>query len=195
MWLDLSLKVDCTILHALQVHGLFWPSILALHPCFRLDVGIVVDDLHGLYLGVALKLLHLWLDKQFRSQAFSTRNQVHHLWILMLWWHYSICDTDSNLRQKTFLLKFLMLYPDFLGHWKILNIGKVCIKLTMWKSSSVMDIVRIIGSELRNWVMCFSLPVLSGILEIYLSHFALFVAAIQQLGECHTMTLKQPKLW
>lgn len=45
------------------------------------------------------------------------------------------------------------------------------------------DKMCILGSELRNWVLYFSLPVLSGILaEPHLSHFAQFVAAIQMLS-------------
>ena len=61
----------------LQVKGLFGLSILALHTAFLLDVGVVIDDLHGLYLlGVSQTLLDMWFLKQCRGCAFYIGDQV-----------------------------------------------------------------------------------------------------------------------
>ena len=56
--------------------GIKGPSVLALHPTFDLVRGIVVDDLHGLYLGVTLTLLRLWFDKGNRNKPFYIGNKV-----------------------------------------------------------------------------------------------------------------------
>ena len=44
------------------------PTVLGLHPFLDLVKGVVVDDLHGVFLGVTLTLLRLWLDKANRSK-------------------------------------------------------------------------------------------------------------------------------
>ena len=49
--------------------------MLALHPTFDLACGIVVDDLHGLFLGVTLTLLRLWFDSN-RNKPFFIGNKV-----------------------------------------------------------------------------------------------------------------------
>ena len=53
-----------------QVCGVKGPTILALHQQFDLVGGVVVDDLHGIYLGVTLRLLHLWFDRTSRGKPF-----------------------------------------------------------------------------------------------------------------------------
>ena len=43
--------------------------MLALHPLLDIVLGIVVDDLNGVFLGVTLSLLHLWLDKKHKGKS------------------------------------------------------------------------------------------------------------------------------
>ena len=50
-----------------QVQGIKGPNVLSLHPPFQLPWGVIVDDLHCLYLGVASHLIELWFDK-YRSK-------------------------------------------------------------------------------------------------------------------------------
>ena len=50
--------------------------MLALHPCFDLVLGVVIDDLHSLFLGVTLTLLRLWFDKTSRGKPYFIGNQV-----------------------------------------------------------------------------------------------------------------------
>ena len=52
----------------MQVQGVKGPSVLSLHPPFQLPWGVIVDDLHCLYLGVASHLIELWFDKKYRGQ-------------------------------------------------------------------------------------------------------------------------------
>ena len=52
------------------------PTLLALHPVFDLVQGVVIDDLHGLYLGMTLSLLRLWLDKSHRGKPHFIGNKV-----------------------------------------------------------------------------------------------------------------------
>lgn len=52
------------------------PTVLALHHCFDLVGGVVIDDLHGIYLGVTLALLHLWFDKSNKKQPYFIGNKV-----------------------------------------------------------------------------------------------------------------------
>ena len=52
------------------------PTVLALHPCFDLAKGIVIDDLHGIYLGVTLSLLHLWFNRINRGKTFFIGDKV-----------------------------------------------------------------------------------------------------------------------
>ena len=52
----------------LQVQGIKGPSVLSLHPLFQLPWGVIVDDLHCLYLGVASHLIELWFDKKYRDK-------------------------------------------------------------------------------------------------------------------------------
>ena len=51
----------CTILVMLE-KGMKGLSVLFRHPCFDVSKGVVVDALHGLYLGVVHSLLSLWFD-------------------------------------------------------------------------------------------------------------------------------------
>lgn len=50
--------------------------MLALHPPFDIVWGIVIDDLHGVFLGVALTLL-LWLNKSHRGKPLEIRYNVY----------------------------------------------------------------------------------------------------------------------
>ena len=59
-----------------QVKGVKGPSILAVHRPFNLVKGVVVDDLHGIYLGVTRLLLKLWFDKDHRGRDFYIGNKV-----------------------------------------------------------------------------------------------------------------------
>jgi hypothetical protein len=49
---------------------------MALHQPFNILWGIVIDNLHGVFLGVTLTLLHLWLNKCHRGKPFSIGNKV-----------------------------------------------------------------------------------------------------------------------
>ena len=59
-----------------QVKGVKGPCVLALHQPFDLARGCVVDDLHCLYLGVTLQLLHFWFEKKHRTKSFYIGNKV-----------------------------------------------------------------------------------------------------------------------
>lgn len=52
------------------------PSVLGLHRPFSLVTGVVVDDLHGLYLGVTKTLLGLWFNNKYKQKDFYIGNQV-----------------------------------------------------------------------------------------------------------------------
>ena len=52
----------------IQVRGIKGPSVLSLHSPFQLPWGVIVDDLHCLYLGVASRLIELWFDKKYKSK-------------------------------------------------------------------------------------------------------------------------------
>ena len=56
--------------------GIKGPSVLALHPPIDIAKSCCIDSLHALYLGVSLKLLHLWFDKKGKSQAYNIQQQV-----------------------------------------------------------------------------------------------------------------------
>lgn len=59
-----------------QTCGVKGPTVLALHRNFDLVGGIVIDNLHGIYLGVTLSLLHLWFDKTNRGKIFFIGDKV-----------------------------------------------------------------------------------------------------------------------
>lgn len=59
-----------------QVCGVKGPSVLALHPRFDLVQGVVIDDLHGIFLGVTLSLLHCWFDNAHRDKPYFIGNKV-----------------------------------------------------------------------------------------------------------------------
>lgn len=59
-----------------QVFGVKEPTVLALHPVFDLVCGVVIDDLHGLYLGVTLSLLCLWFDNNHCGKPHFIGNKV-----------------------------------------------------------------------------------------------------------------------
>ena len=52
------------------------PTVLALHPRFDLASGVVIDNLHGIFLGVTKNLLHLWFDKQNKGMPYFIGNKV-----------------------------------------------------------------------------------------------------------------------
>lgn len=52
------------------------PTVLALHTCFDTVCGIVIDDLHGVFLGATLKLLNLWFNKAHKGKPFFIGDQV-----------------------------------------------------------------------------------------------------------------------
>ena len=52
------------------------PTVLALRPLFDVVKGVVIDDLHGIFLGVTLTLLHLWFDKANKGKAYYIGNKV-----------------------------------------------------------------------------------------------------------------------
>ena len=60
----------------MQVCGVKGPTVLALHPCFDLVQGVVIDDLHGLYLGVTLTMLNLWFGKGNRGKEYFIGHKV-----------------------------------------------------------------------------------------------------------------------
>ena len=51
--------------------------VLVLHPFFDLSEGVVIDDLHGIYLGVTLSLLHNWFDKSNKGKPYNIGNKVN----------------------------------------------------------------------------------------------------------------------
>lgn len=58
------------------MNGLFGPTVLTLHEPFSLDTGVVIDDLHGLYLGVSDTFLDFWFSKKFKDHDFYIGGQV-----------------------------------------------------------------------------------------------------------------------
>lgn len=52
------------------------PCVLALHPCFDLVNGVVVDDLHGIFLGITLTMLKLWFNKGSRRKTYYIGDKV-----------------------------------------------------------------------------------------------------------------------
>lgn len=59
-----------------QVLGVKGPTVLALLPSFDLVWGVVIDDLHGIFLGVTLTLLHLWFAKSNKAKPFFIGSKV-----------------------------------------------------------------------------------------------------------------------
>ena len=59
-----------------MLFGVKGPSVLAMHLCFDLVSGVVIDDLHGIFLGVTLSLLHHWFDSAHRGRPYCKRNEV-----------------------------------------------------------------------------------------------------------------------
>ena len=58
--------------------GIKGPCILALHQPFDMARGFTVDDLHCIYLGVTLKMMHLWFDKVNRQKPYYIGNKVRY---------------------------------------------------------------------------------------------------------------------
>ena len=52
------------------------PTVLALHPYFDVVWGVVIDDLHGIFLGATLTLLNLWFNKVHKGKAFFIGDKV-----------------------------------------------------------------------------------------------------------------------
>ena len=82
---------------------------------------------------------------------------------------------------------FLIAYPMLPGASGISVTGKVNIKCTSSFIFSVLTkIVCYSGSQLRNWLLFYSLPVLRGVLPSeYLSHLALLIVAIHAVSSQH----------
>lgn len=60
-----------------RVQGVKGPSVLALHSPFDVVWGVVIDDLQGVFLGVTLTLLYLWLSKAYKRKLFFIYKEVH----------------------------------------------------------------------------------------------------------------------
>ena len=54
-------------------------TVLSIHKPLRLPWAVVVDDLHCIYLGVTLKFIHLWFDKQNRGKDYYIGNKVRNI--------------------------------------------------------------------------------------------------------------------
>lgn len=67
---------SCTVNFALQEKGIKGYSALYRHPLFNLKRGIVLDELHCLYLGVVLTLLKLWFGKENKGKLFYIGHKV-----------------------------------------------------------------------------------------------------------------------
>ena len=68
--------------------GVFGPSVLSLHRHFSLPSGVVVDDLHSIYLGVVLQMLRLWFDRGNRGKPFYIGDKVHMLTCEMIFFFF-----------------------------------------------------------------------------------------------------------
>ena len=55
----------------IQVKGVKGASILCLHQPFDLALGCTVENLHTIYLGVALLLCKLWFGKENKQKDYS----------------------------------------------------------------------------------------------------------------------------
>jgi hypothetical protein len=85
------------------VCGIKGPTVLALHPRLDLVSGVVIDDLHGIFLGVTLTLLRLWFDKTNRGKPYFIGNQIRRCDDVLL----SIKVTDTMSRVPGVLLTFV----------------------------------------------------------------------------------------
>lgn len=88
-----------------QEKGLFGLSVLTLHKPFSLDVGVVVDDLHGLYLGVSETMLDLWFSKQYKGKAFYIGDKVY----TCLYMYSPACHYTYKLESITAYLCYICL--------------------------------------------------------------------------------------
>ena len=172
------------LIYANQVCGVKGPTVLALHHCFDLVGGVVIDDLHGIYLGVTLSLLRLWFDRINRGKPFFIGDKVcnANLFLLynviyMAFLQINQCDqrllsikvTDKMSRVPKSLKEF--------SNWKGMYCTCTLCCVACFESAIYACIPA--GAELRNWLLFFSLPVLREILPSpYLSHFALVVSAV-----------------
>ena len=176
----ITLHIWCIII---QEMGVKRPCVLSLHRFFKINTGVVVDDLHGLYLGVAKTFLKLWFDKSTRTQQFYIGNDVrciqscNHIFFEQIYLHILFRLIYAML--VSYPLKYRILSQEPLRVWKTIDTGKVIEKLC----SITVTVIKFIASEMRNWILYFSLPVLHGILpEPYISHFSLLVTALQLLS-------------
>ena len=64
------------MLYSTQVNGIFGPSIFCLHRPLDIVKGVVIDDLHCMFLGVTRHLINLWFDKKWSRQDFYVGNKV-----------------------------------------------------------------------------------------------------------------------
>lgn len=56
------------------------PSVLSLHPVFKMTSDVIIDDLHGLYHSVARTLASYWFYKGNKNCYFYIGNTVS--WVL-----------------------------------------------------------------------------------------------------------------
>lgn len=56
--------------------GIKGPSALFAHSPFHLVKGCVIDNLHAVFLGVVLSMLHLWFDDTYKRKHYSLRDKV-----------------------------------------------------------------------------------------------------------------------
>ena len=68
--------LKCAIYVYMQVCGVKGSTVLALRPAFNPVWGVVIDDLHSIFLGVTLTLLHLWIDKTHKDKPFFIGKKV-----------------------------------------------------------------------------------------------------------------------
>ena len=60
----------------MQVCGIKGPTVLALHPHFDIVSGVVIDDLHGIFLDITLTLLHRWFHRNHRGKPYYIGDKV-----------------------------------------------------------------------------------------------------------------------
>ena len=61
----------------MQVNGIKGASILSAHKSFKLPVGVVIDAMHCIFLGIVTNLMALWFGVGHRGKPYSIRNKVH----------------------------------------------------------------------------------------------------------------------
>lgn len=59
----------------MQVLGIKGASILMAHKPFKVPVGVTVDVMHCVFLGVVVNLLKLWFGVAYRGEALQSQKQ------------------------------------------------------------------------------------------------------------------------